>query len=323
MKKILILIILNINLLLYASNPLYVDAKLAIQMIEKRDIVFIAAEKMKKIIKGSRVVDTSALFSSSILGEMPCSPLYSCPLEVEKELSRLEIKREDFLVLYDNSYGVYAATLYTLLESLGHKNMVILNGGVEAILEIDPNQKLYDKYMHEIANLTEKEKSLTKDIQKKLDILKPHLLVQEKSLAPSKSIEKDSYQIGKGNVTFLLSAKNLEELVRQVRMGDKNITIVDTCPMVDIVGNRYGSYEVGVTPFSWKKLIKSKEKRVKSKEELNTLFNSFSKEKHYALYCMEDSNKALFMMTVMRNLGYNKIKAFTGNWSVWIRGKDE
>ena len=323
MKKNLILTILTINILFGSNESLYTDAKLGIQMIEKSGVIFIASEKMEKIIRGSRVVDTSALYSSSILGKMPCSPLYSCPLEVEKQLSALGIKSDDFLVLYDKSYGVHASTLYTLLESLGHQNMTILDGGVEAILKIDPNQKLYNKYMHKIVNLTEKEKLLSDDIQKKLDILRPHLLVHKRPLESSRSVEKESYQLDKGDISFLLSAIDLQKLVEKVRKGDTNVTLVDSCPMVDIVGNRYGSYEVGVTPLSWKKLIEIEANKIKSKEELNKVFNSFPKEKEYALYCMENSNKALFMMTVMRQLGYNKIKAFTGNWSVWRGGKNE
>ncbi len=323
MKKILTLVILNINIVLYANEPLYTDAKLVIQMIEKRDVIFIGAEKMKKIVRGSQVINTSALFSSSILGEMSCTPLYSCPLEVKKQLSELGVKRDDFLVLYDDSYGVYASTLYTILESLGHPKMTILNGGAEAISKIDPNQKLYDKYMQEISNLTKKDKSLLEGIKKKLDILKPHLLVQKNSLVSIKSDENDSYQLGKDNITFLLSTNDLKEIVNQVRIGDKNITIVDTCPMVDIVGNKYGSYEAGVVPFSWKKVIDIENNSIKSKEKLNTIFSFFPKEKEYVLYCMENSNKALFMMTVMRQLGYKQVKAFTGNWSVWTGGKDE
>ena len=323
MKKILILLVLNINILFCANEPIYTDAKLAIQMIEKSNVVFISAEKMRNIIRGSKTIDTSALFYSSILGNMPCSPLYTCPLNVEEELSALGIKKDDFLVLYDKSYGVYASTLYTLLESIGHKKMTILNGGAEAILKIDPNQKLYDKYIDEIAKLTHKKESSLEDIQKKLDILKPHLLVHDKSLESSRRVYKENYQVGKGNVTFLLSTSDLKETVEQVRRVDRNVTIVDTCPMVDIVGNRYGSYQAGVTPFNWKKTIEIEENSLKSKEELNTLFKSFSKEKEYALYCMEDSNKALFLMTVMRYIGFYKIKAFTGNWSVWIGDKNE
>ena len=323
MKKILILLILNINIVLYANEPLYTDAKLLIQMIEKKEVIFIGAEKMKKIVRGSQVINTSALFSSSILGEMPYSPLYSCPLDIKKQLSELGIKKDDFLVIYDKSYGVYASTLYTILESLGHQKMTILKGGTEAISKIDPNQKIYDKYMQEISALTKKDKSLLEGIKKKLDILKPHLLVQKNSLVSIKSDENESYQLGKDNLTFLLSSNDLKEIVKEVRMGDKNITIVDTCPMVDIVGNRYGSYEAGVTPFSWRKIIDIENNSIKSKEKLNTIFSSFPKEKEYALYCMEDSNKALFMMTVMRYIGYNKVKAFTGNWSVWRDGIDK
>ena len=323
MKKILILLVLNINMIFSANIPIYIDAKLAIQMIDKSNVVFISAEKMQNIIKGSITIDTSTLFASSILGNMPCSPLYGCPLDVEEELSGLGVKKDDFLVLYDKSYGVYASTLYALLESIGHKKMTILNGGVEAISKIDPNQKLYNKYRDEISKLTQKEKSLFENIQKKLDILKPHLLVHDKSLEPTRRVNKENYQLGKGNITFLLSNSNLKELVSQVRTGDKNITIVDSCPMVDIVGDRYGNYEVGVTPFCWKKLIVPKENRIKSKEELNEIFKSLPKDKEYAVYCMENSNKAIFMMTVMRYLGYNKVKAFTGNWSVWREDKSE
>ena len=321
MKKFLILSI--IHLFLYANESIYIDAKLAIQMIEKRDVTFISAEKIKKIIRGSKLIDTSSLFSSSVLGNMPCSPLYSCPSNIERKLTELGVKRDNFLVLYDKSYGVYASTLYSILESIGHKNMSILNGGAEAILKIDPNQKLYDKYMQEISNLTEKDKSVLEDIKKKLDILKPHLLVQKKYLDTVVIDKNESYQSSKLDKTFLLSSKDLRELVTQVQRGDKNVTIVDTCPMVDIVGNRYGNYEVGVSTFNWKKVIDIENKRLKSKEKLTTIFNSFPKEKQYALYCMENSNKALFLMTVMRYLGYNKVKAFTGNWSVWTRGKDE
>ncbi len=323
MKKILTLSILMINILLYANESLYTDAKLAIQMIGKSNILFIASERMTEVIRGSKTINTSTLFSSSILGEMPCSPLYSCPLEVEKTLSELGIKRDDFLVLYDKSYGVYAATLYSLLESLGHEKITILDGGVEAISKLDPNQKLYNKYMKEKRNLKVGEKSSIEDIQKKLDILKPHLLVQKSFSASDKGVKRESYQLGNGNISFLLSANKLKELVEQVRKGDRNITIVDTCPMIDIVGNRYGSYESGVTPFSWKKTIELEGNGLKSKELLERLFSTFPKEREYALYCMENSNKALFMMTVMRYLGYNKVKAFTGNWSVWRGDKDE
>ena len=325
MKKILILSILAINILFCSNTSIYTDAKLGIQMIEKSGIVFVATEKMNRLIRGSRVVNTSALFSSSILGKMPCSPLYSCPLEVEKQFSELGIKKDDFLVLYDKSYGVYASTLYTLLKSLGHKNITILDGGIEAILKLDPNQKLYNKYMHKLVSLTPKDKSLIDDIQKRLDILKPHLLVQKSFLESNKSVEKESYQVNKeGDISFLLSAIDLQKLVERVQNNsENNITIVDSCPMVDIVGNSYGSYEVGVTPFSWKKLIDVNENRLKDKEKLTKTFSTFSKEKEYALYCMENSNKALFMMTVMYQLGFNKVKAFTGNWSVWTGGKNE
>ncbi len=332
MKKIIIFIFLNI--ILSANESIYLDAKVSIQMIEKDNIQFIATEKMKKYIRGSKIIQTNTLFSSNILGEMGCTPLYTCPNKIKEVFSNLNIKENQPLILYDNSYAVYASTLYTILESLGYKNITILNGGAEAISNLDPNQKLYDKYSVKLNELLTMKKDLNESensvkiqskihtLRKKLTILKPYLLV-EKKVVESKKIRKNRYNLGKKNISHLLSKNDLKKAVDAVRNHDTNITIIDTCPMIDIVGNSYGNYVVGVQSISWKKLIDKNENRLKSMDELKSIFNKLNKHQEYNLYCMSNSNKALFMMTVMRYLGYNKVKAFTGDWSVWTGGKNE
>jgi len=332
MKRFINLFLLNLIAscsVLFANNNIFTNAKIAIQLIEKNDIQFIAAEESEKLIRGSKVVNINLLSSVTVLGQMPCTPFYSCPKQVEKYFSSLGIVQNKSLILYDNSYGVYASTLYTLLESLGHKNITIVDGGIKAVEKLDPNQKLYDKYQNELNafetlmredNSTiskEKSESIKHSLVKKIDMLKPHLLIEENLQALVK--EKSAYAIKEHNIKYLLSTKELQNIVKKVQSTENNITIIDACPMIDIVGNKYGSYLSGVKSFSWKMLINQKENKLKSKELLEKAFTKIAlkKDEYNYIYCMSESSKALFMMLVMRELGYTKVKAYIGDWNVW------
>jgi len=314
---------------LFANENIFTNAKVAIPLIEKNDIQFLAVQENEKIIKGSKVVNIKLLSSTTVLGNMPCTPFYACSNQVEKYFSSLGIVQDESLILYDNSYGVYASTLYTILESMGHKNITILDGGINAVEQLDPNQKLYDKYQNELKASqvlmkednstlsTEKSESINSNLLKKMEMVKPHLLI-EKNLNFSLPVKSD-YSIKEKNSDYLLSTKDLRNIVKKVQSMERNITVVDACPMIDIVGNKYGSYLSGVTSFSWKALINIKENKLKSKELLETIFTKMAlkKDEYNYIYCMSESSKALFMMLVMRELGYTKVKAYTGDWSVW------
>jgi len=326
MFKYISLFFIISTIYLFAVEDIYIEPKVAIKMIDKSDITFISAQKSIQIIKNSKIIDVQKLSSLNILGNNPCEPFYSCSSELKKYFSDMSIFKNQFLILYDNSYGIYAATLYTMLESIGYKNMVILNGGLKSILKIDPNQKIYNKYkieLDEITKLISKENNITigreykskiSNLKNKLKMLKPYLLSSHSkinSLNKSDKIIKD----------YFLSKRDLENAVKEIRQHhDVNTTIIDICPMVDIVGNEKGSYVAGVTALSWKELIDKNEHRLKSKEELDILFERYKLKKstNNYIYCMSGSPKAFYMMTIMRYLGYTKVKAFTGDWNVWV-----
>jgi len=312
-----------------AEDNIFTNAKVAIQKIEKNDIQFIASQKSEQLIRGSKVVNPHLLSSDTILGKMPCSPFYSCPKQVEAYFSSLGIIPTQSLILYDNSYGVYASVLYTILESFGHKNMTILNGGTSAVKKLDPNQKLFDKYLNEIkavrrvmqednSSVTQKKSEATiKSLITKIEMVQPHLLIEKNLNFALK--KRSNYVIKEQNRNYLLSTKELQNAVSRVRSKESNLTLIDACPMVDIVGNRYGNYLLGVTPLSWKRLIDRQNNSLQAKDELENIFieMKLKKEDLNYLYCMSESSKALFMMLVMRELGYTNVKAYTGNWSVW------
>jgi len=328
--KLLLLSLIASGTLFADNKNIFINAKVAIPLIEKNDIQFIASQESEALIRGSKVVDIRLLSSTSILGNMPCSPLYTCPSQLEKYFSSLGVTQNHSLILYDNSYGVYASTLYTILESLGHQNITILDGGINAVKKLDPNQKLYNKYQTELKismkedNSTgnrEESELISNNLLKKIEMVRPHLLIERNLYA--KNREKSDYLIKSKNRSYLLSTEELKKVVQKVQAREGNITIIDSCPMVDIVGDRYGSYLSGVTPFSWKMLIDKEENSLKSKELLEAIFikKALKKDGYNYLYCMSESSKALFMMLVMRELGYTKVKAYTGNWSTW-RGED-
>lgn len=342
MKKLNVLF-LNIAFLytaLFANETIYSDAKNVVKMIEKEEVKYIVAEHSTVKIRGSYEFDTKYLYEGTILGQMPCEPLYSCPRKVEQYLSKMGIENKTALIIYDDSYGIYAATLYTLLESLGHQNITILNGGSKSISDIDPNQITYDKYYKELESLLvtsskdekkelhEELKEKQESLEEKLEILAPHLLVVENK-HQELNTSKTQYKIAKENINldYLLTKSELENVVQTLRVQkeDLNISIIDACPMVDIVGNTKGSYVSLVKPLSWKDMIDVESGGLKEKSLLGKIFQKagLKKEDNNYVYCMSGSPKALFVLTALRELGYKDTKAFTGDWNVWVGDVNE
>jgi len=323
--KHIIFYLLLFNQILVAEGTIYVEAKIAIKLIEKKDIQFISAQDNIEIIKGSKILNIAALSLPNILGSTPCSPYLICPDKLKNILSDIGVASNQKIILYDNSYGIYAAQLYSALESIGHNNIMILNGGTNSIAKIDPNRKTYVKYYSELNSLMNsmednKTTDTIENLKEKLKVLKPLLLVQ-KEIISIKSLMRKDYKILKKSKNYFLSKSDLLRAVEKVRLSsESNISIIDVCPMVDIVGDKSGSYISGVTPLSWKKIIDRVEKGIQSKEELVSFFKNhgIKKENSNYLYCMSGSAKALFMMTAMREAGYLKVKTFTGDWNVWV-----
>ena len=328
--KYIIFYLLFLSHGLMATESIYAEAKMVIKLIDKKDIQFISAEESIFKIKGSKTLAVNGLSVKNILGKVPCLPYTICSKKIEERLSKLSITPIQKLVIYDESYGIYAAWLYTTLESMGHKNMLILNGGARAILNIDPNQETYNTYSNDLNislqnNENNESSREIERLKEKLKVLKPLLLVETQSIMVENSL-KSTYKSSKKNSDYFLSKSELKEAVAEVRVVEEsNITIVDVCPMVDIVGNETGSYLSGVKVLSWKNIINKQEHSVKSTKTLNMIFTKagLDKEKNNYLYCMSGSEKALFVLTAMRDAGYVKIKAFTGDWNVWIGGVDE
>jgi thiosulfate/3-mercaptopyruvate sulfurtransferase len=284
-------------------------------MIDKKEITFLSLSDTSLKIKKSKIIDMKVLESSDILGRTECSSFYVCSNKLEKYFSSLGIKPDAALVLYDNSYGIYAATLYVVLESMGHRNITILRGGLNDISKLDPNWKIYTNYLNEL----KKDSTKKSKIIQKINILKPHLLLQEST--PISTVESN-YTIIKTNPKYLQGRDALKKTVIQVQRDESNVSIIDACEMIDIV-NGFSSH--GVKSLSWKELIDKKKGHLKSNEELEKLFKRLrlSKNDNNYIYCMSGAQKAFYVMMALRELGYSKVKAFTGDWNTWVGDIDE
>ena len=328
MNKFLIPLLLSlIHNFLYANDSIFISPKVALKMIDKKNITFINLSSDSVKIKKSKNLDIKNLNSSDILGRMPCSPFYACRKTIEKYFSDLGIDNNEELVIYDDSYGIDAATLYVVLESMGHKNVSILRGGVEDISTLDPNGKIYKDYLDKLKANDLNQTSLKQDskkIMQKINMLKPHLLFDDINLTNLGSRESN-YTVTTSSTNFFLSKKELKQAVKLLGSKESNITIIDACAIIDIAKNSNDGSHTTSKALSWRELIDKKKKHLKSNEELQKLFDGMSikKTKPYYVYCMIDAPKAFYLMVVLRELGYAKVKAFTGDWNTWIGDIDE
>ena len=293
---------------LYANEYIFISPKVSLKMIDKKEITFLALNDSPLKIKKSKIVNMKTLESSDILGRTGCPSFYLCATTLEKYFSSLGIKPNEALVLYDNSYGIDAATLYALLESMGHKNITILRGGLKDISKLDPNWEIYNNYLNEF----KKDNSKSSKIAQKINILKPHLLLQESTHI---STVESNYTVIKTNKNYLLGRDTLKKAVRKVQQDESNISIIDVCEMIDIVN--VPSYKM--KSLSWRDLIDKEKKHLKSNEVLEKLFNKLklNKDEQHYIYCMSGAQKAFYVMMALRELGYSKVKAFAGDWNTW------
>jgi len=322
---------------LTAFDSYLVEPEVAVKMINSKNIQFISIGKEKNLIVGTQRVELNRLLDIDIVGNMKCEPFLICPRKLKNYLENKGIASNQELILYDNQYGINAATLYFVLEAIGHKKIKILNGGYKSIQQLDPNKKIYDKYLNEKKtslsqdnNGSNREKLMAhiKSLNNKLSVLEPLLLVKESNIISHKDINL-TYNLdrSKFNFDYLIDRDLLQIAVNKVKEEgrESNVSILDACSMVDIVGNAYGSYVPGVYSVDWKEIINIEKQALKSKELLNEIFTKrgLDKKKDIYVYCMSSSKQAFYMALALREAEYKKVKVFSGDWNVWKRDFSE
>ena len=335
---LIILIFLFDNLV--ASDIRLIEPNEAIRLIGKGSVSFISADSDERYER-SHIIGSKHISTEDLRGDNSgCKPLYLCPKDTQELLEKKGIKEHQTIILYDKFWGYKASSLYSFFESIGHRDIAILNGGLKAIRAIDPNQKLFDKLKKELKSLNSSIKkaksdsdikSIQSDIDSllaKIDIIKSNLLIEsgaEKEHSTDIEYKIDDKMI---NRDYLADKEELKKAVDDIskQKKDSSYIIIDTRSMDEIIGVKLvnGVLRGGHIPnaiFVGSDNITdyAHQRSFRSKEELKRIFDKvdIDKDKTIYLYSHFGAGRSSQVAMALRLLGYEKVKIFTGGWDSW------
>lgn len=200
--------------------------------------------------------------------------------QLELLFSKLGITNSDTLLVYDDKGLCDAARLWWVLQNYGFTNFRMLNGG-----------------------LTHWQKTGNELTTKVPTIIKSNFTFQGK--------ENDKFSIHKNQVFSAMLA---------------NKTIIDSRTQDEYSGKtqKKGAYKAGRIPNSqlidWANAIDyHKTKKIKSKEELEKIYNTLgvSKNDTIIVYCHSGVRSAHTTFILTQILGYKNVLNYDGSWTEW------
>jgi len=332
MKKQIILLVVIFLSSLYATTiekeNILISAQDAISLIGSENVMFVNGDNkdLYKLghIKGSTQMYAYKLHQSDIMGRMSCSPLFACPAYAANYIGSKAIDNNTLVIAYDNQNGINASAVYAYFKSYGHKNIKILNGGLNAVRKLDPNQKIYDSIYAELQNQDEPAQQETLS---RLNDVEANLLVVKGEESIS---ELKSYTISEDNIDYtrVASKSNIVHAMQDILENGKNsdFVIIDSRTMAEIIGEEKignvarGGHIPRATFIEISQLYDSNNSlSFKNMQELATLFEGYgvTKDKTIYAYCHVGSGKSSKIVTALEMLGYENAKIYTGSWDEW------
>ncbi len=311
----------------YVNNDILISAEEAIKLIGKENVMFVSGdtEDVYKLghIKGSVEMYAHGLHRSDITGDMHCAPLYRCLDDAEIYIGSKGISNDTMIIAYDDFKGPNATGVYSFFTSFGHKNIKVLNGGRNAIMEIDPQQIKYDdfkakereertasrNYTKEIKNaksgkskLSDAEiaaleakikasKALLEEYKSEMDALEDTLLV----IKGDEVVEPKVYKIAKEDVDlrYIAGKEEVEIAMKDILKNgkDSKYVIIDSRAMAEIIGERKmdnvarGGHIPGSTFMEWSKVSDVENKKsFKSAKDLKEVYKKYGISKDKTIY---------------------------------------
>ena len=329
-SMIVVMAFLSISLL--GSSIKLIEPADAIRLIGNKGIVFVSGESaesyQKAHIIGSISMPACDLYGIAKAEDLSCAPLYRCPKEAEEYIRNKGIGNSQMVIAYDLFPGSDAVALYSFFETMGHKNLKILNGGLASIRALDPNQLVCDELQAERKSIMkqaeaadqeddiDKEEDLesqAENIKAKMNLLESQLLIRDEVEAHKRS----DYLLASEKFNMDFIADNIE--ARQVfddilKDGNESISM-----MIDMRCADEGvaedaaeeNYTPGVTYVNWKDITDfEKNKRFKSAEEMQRVFDEagVNRGKKLYVYCRNDASRSAYIAMALRLLGYTHVK---------------
>lgn len=328
---------------LWAAPVELIEPAEAVKLIGNKNYIFVSGDDGDAYanghIKGSVEMGAHHLHHSDKMGNMKCAPLYQCPKDAQEYIRSKGIRNDQTIIAYDNYRGPNATGVHSFFESLGHKNIKILNGGYEGIKKVDPVQVKIEilkkerkalkktikatKDAAQVAKLKAKEEAIKAQVAKleTTTIMQPG---EEVKHAPSNYVI-DPKTINK---KYIAEKKEVARAQADIaKNGAKSkFAIIDSRGMTEIIGEdkkdnvARGGHIPGAKFIEWKNLYDEENKKsFKSNAEMQKIFdkNGVRKDQTIYAYCQVGTGRSSHAITALRNLGYQNVKVFTGSWDAW------
>jgi thiosulfate/3-mercaptopyruvate sulfurtransferase len=314
-----------------------ISAKDAKKLIGKNGVVFVTGDN-ESVYELGHIKDSIEMYAHHLHhsdnGKMHCAPLFMCPEEAEEYISSKGIKNSDLIIAYDDFRGPNATGVYAFFKSFGHDNIKLLNGGRDAIMEIDPNQKKYDELTEKLKTLKKEKasKSEIAKVEKQLKDLEPKLLVQK---GKGKKRKATHYKIDEKDINYDWIAGKDDLIVAmediQKNGDDSEYVIIDSRGMNEIIGERYldnvarAGHIPGATFIEWKQITDFDDRlSFEDKEKLKKTFEKYgiTKDKTIYAYCHVGAGRSSHIISALKLLGYDNAKVYTGSWDEWGNDMD-
>lgn len=332
--------------ILFGSDIKLMEPCEAIRLIGNKDVVFVSGDSAdtyeKSHIIGSVEMYAHHLHHSDIMGNMLCAPLYRCPEEAQEYIRSKGIKNNQIIIAYDNFLGPNATGVHSFFESFGHKDIRVLNGGLDGIKALDPNQQVFDTLKAEQKEIKKQIKEAKKaerideenklnseieNIKAKMNMLEPKLLVQG---GKEKKHEESDYQLDPNhfNLQYIADKAEVKKAMDDILENGKEskFAIIDTRSMEEIIGEKKmdsvarGGHIPGAKFIEWKNITDmDKKKSFKTLADMQKVFDKagITRDQTIYAYCHVGSGSSSHIISALRLLGYEKVKVFTGSWDVW------
>lgn len=348
-----LLLIAVISTTLFAKSDILIEPEEAVELLGREDVMFVSGDNPDSFelyhIAGSVEMYAHGLQSTDEMGHMDCPPLFMCIDDAEKLISSKGISNDTLVIAYDNFRGPNATGVYHFFKSFGHEKVKILNGGFDAMKQIDPNQKIYDeinekgkvkkdklrdeyrKYERGTKAYEEakaKYDAHIKEVQAKLDEIAPKLYVQRGK--PPK-ITPTNYKINPDDIDLMhiASKQDVYDAVMDIKEKGKDNSkymILDSRSMIEKIGERYldnvarAGHVPGATFIEWNNITDFDNTRsFKDLEQMQKVFeeSGITKDKTIYAYCHVGAGRSSHLITALELLGYENVKIYSGSWNEW------
>ena len=310
------------------ADKLTISPEEAYKLIGKPGVMFVSGDSETAFenghIVGSVNMYAHHLHHSDIMGRMHCAPLFQCPKDAEHYIGAHGIDNDTIVIAYDNWRGPNATGVLAFFKSYGHKKVYVLDGGVDAIKALDPNQKKYDALKKKKRELKRAYKKAKKagDMKKYKELKAEYkkIVQQMKALEPKLIVRRGikKVDLGNGHYAYLppeseakitpkhykIDPKKIDlswvagkdevykAVLDRLKNGDKSkYVIIDTRSMIEIIGERKmdnvarGGHIPTAKFIEWKQITDFKRhKSFRTKKELEELFKKHGITKDKVIY---------------------------------------